>query len=46
MNYKLGINYVTEYRAAVENITAETIQETLRKLVESGNMFEVVMLPE
>ena len=44
--YKLGINYVTEYRAAVESITAETIQETLRKLVESGNMFEVVMLPE
>ena len=44
--YKLGINYVTEYRAAVESITAETVQETLKKLVESGNMFEVVMLPE
>ena len=44
--YKMGINYVAEYRAAVENITAESIQATLRKLVESGNMFEVVMLPE
>ena len=44
--YKMGINYVTEYRAAVENITVETVQETLKKLVDSGNMFEVVMLPE
>ena len=44
--YKLGINYATEYRKAVENITAETVQQTLRKLVDSGNMFEVVMLPE
>ena len=44
--YKLGINYVTEYRAAVENITVQTVQETLKKLVDSGNMFEVVMMPE
>ena len=44
--YKLGINNATEYKAAVEAITAETVQQTLKKLVESGNMFEVVMLPE
>ena len=45
MYYKNGINYVTDYKAAVEAITAETVQATLKKLVESGNVFEVVMLP-
>ncbi|MCQ2334691.1 MAG: insulinase family protein [Paludibacteraceae bacterium] len=44
--YKSGINYVTEYEAAVNAITAETVQQTLRKLVEAGNMFEVVMMPQ
>ena len=43
--YKYGINYVTDYKAAVETVTAETVQETLKKLVEAGNVFEVVMLP-
>jgi zinc protease len=43
--YKNGINYITDYKAAVEAITAETVQETLKKLVDAGNMFEVVMLP-
>jgi zinc protease len=43
--YKDGINYITDYKAAIEAITAETVQATLKKLVESGNMFEVVMLP-
>ena len=43
--YKNGINYITDYTAAVEAITAETVQETLKKLVEAGNVFEVVMLP-
>ena len=45
MYYKNGINYITDYKAAVENITAESVQATLKKLVASGNMFEVVMLP-
>jgi len=44
--YKLGTNLVADYEAAVNAITAETIQATLKKLVESGNMFEVVMLPK
>lgn len=44
--YKLGVNYYTEYVDAVNAITAETVQATLKKLVESGNMFEVVMLPK
>ena len=43
--YKNGINYITDYKAAVDNITAESVQATLKKLVEAGNMFEVVMLP-
>ena len=43
--YRFGINYITEYKAAVEAITAETVQATLKQLVASGNVFEVVMLP-
>ena len=43
--YKNGINYITDYKAAVEAITAETVQATLKQLVEAGNVFEVVMLP-
>jgi zinc protease len=45
MYYKNGINYITDYKAAVEAITAETVQATLKKLVDAGNVFEVVMLP-
>ena len=44
--YLLGVNYIRDYKPAVEAITAETVQETLKKLVSSGNVFEVVMLPE
>jgi zinc protease len=45
-NYYIdGINYIADYKAAVEAITAETVQATLKMLVNSGNMFEVVMLP-
>ena len=44
--YVNGINYIADYKAAVEAITAETVQETLKKLVDAGNVFEVVMLPE
>ena len=43
--YKHDINYITDYKAAVEAVTAETVQATLKKLVEAGNVFEVVMLP-
>ena len=45
MYYKHNINYITDYKAAVEAITAETVPATLKKLVEAGNVFEVVMLP-
>ena len=43
--YRYGIDYVKDYEAAVRRITSETVRQTLQKLVESGNMFEVVMLP-
>jgi zinc protease len=45
MYYKNGINYITDYKSAVEAITADTVQATLKKLVAAGNIFEVVMLP-
>jgi len=41
-----GINNIRDYKPAVEAVTAETVQETLKKLVSSGNVFEVVMFPE
>ena len=43
--YKNNINYITDYKEEVEAITAETVHETLKKLVAAGNVFEVVMLP-
>ena len=46
MYYMYGINNIRDYKASVEGITAETVQATLKKLVEAGNMFEVVMFPE
>lgn len=45
MYYMYGIDYIADYKTAVEDITAETVQATLKKLVASGNMFEVVMMP-
>ncbi len=44
-NYIYGVNYLTEYEVAVNAITAESVQATLKKLVEAGNVFEVVMFP-
>ena len=46
MYHMYGWNEVRDYKAAVEAITAETVQETLKQLVASGNVFEVVMFPE
>ena len=44
--YLYNENYLTAYPEAVRNLSAESIQETLKKLVSAGNMLEVVMLPE
>ena len=46
MYYMYGVNEVRDYKATVEAITAESVQNTLKQLVASGNMFEVVMFPE
>ena len=46
MYYMYGENNIRDYKAAVEGITAETVQATLKELVKAGNMFEVVMFPE
>ena len=46
MKYMYGTDEVRDYKAAVEAITAETVQATLKQLVSAGNMFEVVMFPE
>ena len=44
--YMYGTNEVRDYKAAVEAITSESVQRTLKQLVDAGNMFEVVMFPE
>ena len=44
--YMYNENNIRDYRPAVEAITAETVQATLKELVKAGNMFEVVMFPE
>ena len=46
MYYLYGINNIRDYKPAVEAITAETVQSTLKELVKAGNVFEVVMYPE
>ncbi len=43
--YLYGVNYLQEYEAAVNALTAESVQTTLKQLVDAGNVFEVVMLP-
>ena len=44
--YKDGINRLKDYKAAVEALTAESIQKTLKQVVDQKNIIEVVMLPE
>lgn len=44
--YLRGINYLTDYAPAVRAITAESVQQMLQRLTASGNILEVVMLPE
>ena len=46
MYYMYGVDNIRNYKAAVENITAETVQSTLKQLVSAGNVLEVVMFPE
>ena len=46
MYYMYGVNNIRDYKPAVEAITAESVQATLKKLVSAGNVLEVVMFPE
>lgn len=46
MYYLYGQNNIRDYKPAVENITAQSVQSTLKQLVDANNMFEVVMFPE
>ena len=46
LHYLFGKATVNEYEQAVKGITAETVQDILKRLVDSKNMFEVVMFPE
>lgn len=46
MYYMYGENDIRDYKPAVEAITAETVQITLKELLKAGNVFEVVMFPE
>jgi zinc protease len=43
--YQDKLNYLSDYKAAVESITPELIKSTLAKLKAQGNVLEVVMLP-
>lgn len=43
--YEDKLNMVTDYKASVEALTPQLIQETLKKVSEQGNVLEVVMLP-
>lgn len=44
--YLLDVNLIRDYKAAVEGITSGSVQQMLKQLVASGNVFEVVMFPE
>ena len=43
--YRWNINNKADYRKAVESITPQSVQETLKEFVAAGNVFEVVMTP-
>lgn len=43
--YQDKLNYVDDYQAAIDALTAEKIQKTLKALTDQGNVLEVVMMP-
>ncbi len=46
MYYRYGINYPMLYKKAVNDISAQTVKQTLQQLMDAGNNFEVVMMPK
>ena len=43
--YQDGVDYVKDYKKALEKVNAKSIQKTLKALVKQGNVVEVVMMP-
>lgn len=43
--YQDHLNYRTDYKAAIEALTPELIQKTLKTVADQGNVIEVVMKP-
>lgn len=41
-----NIDYFSDYKEVVESLTADKVKETLMKIVEQGNILEVVMKPQ
>ena len=46
MYYRWGENYVRDYKKAIEEANGESVRALLKQLDESGNEFEVIMIPE
>ena len=44
--YRYDLNLLADYENAVKAVNAQTVQQTLKKVVDAGNLFEVVMMPE
>lgn len=40
-----GVNYITDYAPAIERLTKESVQNMTQQLLQSDNMFELVMTP-
>lgn len=43
--YQDKMNYLTDYKAAVDALSSESIQKTLKQMVDQDNVIEVVMMP-
>ena len=43
---KHGLNYASDYKPAIEALSADSIQKTLQKIIASNNVIEVVMQPK
>jgi len=43
--YQDKLNFVSDYKSAVESLTPQTIQTVLKNIVSQGNVIEVVMKP-
>ncbi len=44
--YEEGVDYNAEYKNAIEAVTAETIQATLKQIANQKNEAEIVMMPQ